>query len=426
MPNRRSPTVLFLALLVALLAPVANAQVIRVLIADRVSPTNLSIEAGGSGILLATNTEDGLVASGAVAVSYSKTEQSLSVTTDAGQTFSFPDSLVLDSVGEALLTIRFSDDPALEPRRFEGELRIYPDDSNSSLQVVNHAPVESYLASVVRSEYGLDDLEGTKAMAIVARTYAARAVKTNGRFDVYDDTRSQVFHGVARGDARSSAAVEATAGMILVHNGQPIEAVYHASSGGHTANNEDVWSSNVVPYLRGVPDEFDTSDYISWVTVVSAEELHALLSEKYDSDVVELHGGDYDESGRLKTASIVLSSGETLQVAANSLRLAVISKFGSQALKSLRFDIVRRSDIYRFEGSGYGHGVGLGQWGAHGMAVSGHTAEEILAHYYQGTRLAMLESDWTTVGELRHTLQPVRLQKRTPKRETGKSKRIGW
>lgn len=277
-------------------------------------------------------------------------------------------------------------------RSYTGSIKIRPDRQNQGgLVLVNQVPMEDYVAAVVATEYGLDDVEGARAMAILARTYALRSKNTAEEdYDHVDHSMSQVFHGVGSIDFQSNSAANSTRGMILVHNGALVESVYHASSGGHTANNEDVWNGAPVPYLRGRKDRYESSPYASWSTSVDRTRLLRLLSNEFNADVRGVTVEDRSADGRVQSLDLHTTDGR-MEISANDFRLAFRREFGVMSLKSTLFRISKSGDKYIFEGSGFGHGVGLSQWGAHEMAKKGKTYPEILAYYYRDVDILTLE-----------------------------------
>jgi len=136
----------------------------------------------------------------------------------------------------------------------------------NQLTAVNYVDLEHYLYSVVGSEMPVNwPMEALKAQAVAARTYALykRQQGGNAIFDVGDTTTWQVYKGLEEEANTTQSAVNATTGQVLTHNGQIIEAVFHSSSGGHTENVEDVWSSPR-PYLRGVADFDHYAPVFQW------------------------------------------------------------------------------------------------------------------------------------------------------------------
>jgi stage II sporulation protein D len=271
------------------------------------------------------------------------------------------------------------------------------------MRLVNHVDLETYVAAVVTSEYGLDDLEGNKAMAVLARTYALRALgKYGDDYDHVDHSLSQVYHGVGDLKPQAIEGALATRGKVLTYEGALIEAVYHAESGGHTADNETVWSGGKpITYLRGVSDPFaNQSPYASWTYRASRVKLLGALSRKYGGRVTGIRIGERSSDGRVATLHL-LRRPKDLEVPANEFRLLFLTTFGQYSLKSTNFSARRDGGYYLFEGTGFGHGVGVSQWGAHEMAGRGFGYEDILKFYLRGTTVESL-ADVSGPGLLAH------------------------
>ena len=278
-------------------------------------------------------------------------------------------------------------------RTYTGSLRLRPSDSASGLQLVNRAPLQDYVASVVSGEYGFEDGAGTRAMAVVARTYALFSTKHfDGEYDHVDGTASQVYRGQNIVTEAARTAARATRGEILTYDGRPIQAVYFSSSGGHTANNEDVWTGrDPLPYLRGKKDPHDrSSPKHRWSTRINRRSLLQALSLHHDASVEGFLLGDRTPEGRLRTIEILFSDDTETEIEAGTFRTVVNEDVEGHRLKSTWFDARRDGSEYVFEGRGHGHGVGLNQWGAHAMAEQGKTYREILSFYYSGVQIQQL------------------------------------
>ena len=317
-------------------------------------------------------------------------------------------------------------------RRYAGDLHVSPDAEHAGLQLVNAVPIEAYVASVVATEYGLPDLEGSKAMAILARTYALHATGKFGTdYQHVDDTRSQVYRGQDVITPRSRQAAERTEGEVLTWRGRLIQAVYHASSGGHTAHNESVWSGASVPYLRGKPDPYGSqSPYAEWTTRVSRPEALAELSDTFGEEIIGFLLDERSPDGRIATVSLLMQSGQRRTVRGNAFRLALIERFGARSLRSMRFETEQHGEDYVFTGQGYGHGVGLSQWGAHDMAQRGMDYTEILDFYYTGVTLSRLE-DVSMPANPQTPSSPAASTEELPDApentwDSPKTRRVGW
>lgn len=283
---------------------------------------------------------------------------------------------------------------------YRGRVQIAP--SGNGVTAVNHVDIEEYLYSVVASEMPTSwHAEALKAQSVAARTYALykRDRTKNPLYDLGDTTKFQVYKGVTAETNSTRNAVGDTAGQILTYNGKMIEAVFHSSSGGHTENVEDVWSQPI-PYLRGVPDFDHDSPKYSWTESFSAAQLRNKLASTVNGlegigAIVGLVPQQASPHGRIKTIRVIGQNGERL-IKGNDVRKAL-------GLKSTRFEVLSSGSSFApmqfknnspsnfvLRGYGYGHGIGMSQYGAKGMAQQGNSYQEILSHYYQGTELSQI------------------------------------
>jgi stage II sporulation protein D len=138
--------------------------------------------------------------------------------------------------------------------------------SGGTLAAVNHVGLEEYLYGVVPDEMPPTwAMEALKAQAVAARSYAIVSRRTGGVFDLFPDTRSQVYGGVRSEESRTNAAIDATAGEVVLYGGRVAHTFFHSTSGGRTAAIQDVWNASPVPYLVSVPDPHDRiSPYHRW------------------------------------------------------------------------------------------------------------------------------------------------------------------
>ena len=263
---------------------------------------------------------------------------------------------------------------------YRGEVLVIPADKG--LTAINYVDLEQYLYSVLGSEMSASwPLEALKAQAVAARTYAVYK-RQNGRnalYDVSNTQASQVYKGLASEFSSTQAAVNATAGQVLTYNNQLILSVFHACSGGHTENVEDVWSQRL-PYLRGVQDYDQNVAACQWVRTFSGEEISKRIAGV--GNVVSL-SPKFTPYGSIKTMKFVGDRG-TRELKGEAVRNAL-------GLRSTRFNITQDPLGLRFEGRGWGHGLGMSQWGAYNLAKQGVNYQQILGHYYRGTSLARLQ-----------------------------------
>lgn len=326
--------------------------------------------------------------------------------------------------------------------RYRGSFRVLRDGSGQ-LTLVNILPLEEYLLGVVPREMPADwPLEALKAQAVAARTYAMYHIATGGygEYDVRNTTDSQVYGGYSAEDPRSTAAVQATAGEVAVYGGALINAYFFSSSGGCTEANENVWSGSALPYLRAVPDYDQDSPWFSWHLSLTMDQVEqALTAAGYGvGKLYEVIPDGQTQSGRWARV-IVRGSAGSKTLTGNQFRLAL----GATVLRSTKFTVQpvdpRLADVQQaytgsetlpvvaaggqvasvslngatvvaaggaaapagytvvgkqavpaslsFDGGGYGHGVGMSQWGARGMALQGYNYQDILKHYYTGIQI---------------------------------------
>ncbi len=258
------------------------------------------------------------------------------------------------------------------------------------LLVVAVVPLESYVAAVVSREAAPTFLpEALSAIAVAVRSYtlSVMAAPRDPDYDVVGGVEDQVFEGVGDVDARFRAAAEATRGQVLLYRGSVARTVYHSTCGGRTEDAAAVWGTDV-PYLRSVIDD-DCRDSPVWrweyrLSLAEAKRVALALGVRAGDDLrIEIAGRT--RTGR--AARIRLSSGGVeRETKAAAFRRAV----GYTRMRSVWVEIVPVAGGWRITGRGYGHGVGMCEWGANGMAKRGATYREILARYYRMTRLALL------------------------------------
>jgi stage II sporulation protein D len=187
-------------------------------------------------------------------------------------------------------------------RRYRGSIQV--DLSGGKLRAINIVGLEQYLYGVVPSEMPYTWLpEALKAQAVVARSYALATRKTGTAFDLYPDTRSQVYLGIDHEKPSTNAAVDATAGKVVLYGGQVAKTFFFSTSGGRTASAEDVWGSPV-PYLVSVPDPYDSiSPHHDWGPFVFTGSKLARVM-KMPGRVIDLQP-QLNSSGRIRTLNVI-------------------------------------------------------------------------------------------------------------------------
>lgn len=246
--------------------------------------------------------------------------------------------------------------------------------------------LEEYVVGVVAAEMpAAFPVEALKAQAVAARTYQVRKMEENGSQEVLYDV-GQAYCTVEEqkvkwGDNyaiygnKIRGAVGATAGEIMVYEGSPILAVFHAQSGGKTEAAENVWSKPL-PYLKSVDSKGDEKAPQNTVEVVFSQE---------DAERKLATLGKIEEKGKKFTVEIVERSqaGYVQKVQAGGLSLTGKQVREALGLRSANFTVEKRGDTFVFITHGYGHGAGMSQYGASFLAEDGKNYKEILKHYYQ-------------------------------------------
>lgn len=272
-------------------------------------------------------------------------------------------------------------------RPYRGTIKIISD--NDGLSVVDILPIESYLVGVINHEISSKwHIEAVKAQAIVARTYAYVRMKNNSgaAYHIEGTVAGQVYKGTSSEDEAAQKAVRSTAGIILAYKDKPVMAVYHSNAGGRTEAAKEIWNTDY-EYLRSVKSPYDkTQPGYEWTYSITSAELKTALKRigRKGGVPVKLSVEETMPSGRVKTVLVKTDDSEKYTITGEDLRKAI----GQTIIKSTLFEIDRSGGKFFFTGRGYGHGVGMSQWGAKGMAEDGYSYKEILYHYYPGTDLA--------------------------------------
>ncbi|MBP6716306.1 MAG: SpoIID/LytB domain-containing protein [Acidobacteria bacterium] len=233
---------------------------------------------------------------------------------------------------------------------------------------------------------------------IVARTYALAHLgrhRSEG-FDLCDTTHCQVYEPARLGTSRFAGdvrrAVSRTSGQVLLYAGRPIDALFSADCGGHSATPEQVWGSVAFPYLRAAPDEFPSLTHRSWRVQISRDHMRTALNADPRTEIgralTSLKVQGPDTSGRVSGVEII--GDRRVVVRSDEFRQIVNRVLGPRGIQSTRFTMRVDAGAYVLEGTGFGHGVGLCQIGAIARARRQTPAEEILSTYFPGARVAKL------------------------------------
>jgi stage II sporulation protein D len=266
--------------------------------------------------------------------------------------------------------------------------------------ITRSMPLEDYVRGVVAAEGSMEsEPEALKALAIASRTYALKNLGRHARegYDFCTTTHCQRYRAVdlASPAGVSSAvvdAVEATKGEVLRDdNNELADSYFSASCGGATANLGTLWGGNAPSYLRGVRDEYCVSEaHHGWTDVISQTQMLKALQTDPRTNVgerlVDIRVLRKDRSGRAELISV--EGNRRLTLKGWDFKIIIGRALGWNLLKSSRFEISRSGSNFVFRGSGFGHGLGLCQEGAHVMAARGASYRQILAKYFPTTCIA--------------------------------------
>lgn len=263
---------------------------------------------------------------------------------------------------------------------------IYIVAGEKTFSLVEHTPLENYLYGVLPYEMNYTwPIEALKAQAVAARTYTLNSIKSTAKrsFDLYNDVRSQVYRGSGKVYDSVKEAVDATRGKVLRYDGDIFFTYYHANCGGGT-DNVNIWNAMTpsIKPLQGASCKYDShSTSYTWKMSVPNEKI-----TKY-ANSIGLKGNIKDvviakktSSGRASYLTLKTTQGSK-QISCARFRLGT----GIRSCKLTKLSVGRNETA--FEGHGYGHGIGMCQDGAKGMANEKFTYEQILKHYYPGAKL---------------------------------------
>ena len=270
---------------------------------------------------------------------------------------------------------------------YRGNLELYR--TPKETLVINHLALEEYLLSVVPSEMPPSwHIEALKAQAVAARSYAAFHINNSksGIYDLENDTNSQMYNGIKSENPNSSKAVRDTKNIVMVYNNQPIKAFFHSHSGGITESPEKVWGQKV-GYLKSVKSEYcNISKPLDWELKFDSNTLSGKLNKLGVGEISDIKILDTTPSGRVASLSIQGENGNVM-VSGQDFRNLI----GNTRIKSLLFDIVENENYFHIKGKGFGHGVGMSQYGSYGMAISNYNFEDILKYYYKDIDLVRIK-----------------------------------
>ncbi len=260
--------------------------------------------------------------------------------------------------------------------------------------LISRLPLKNYLAGVLNGEMPKDwPLSTLKAQAIAARSYAQSIMNERKKFsyDVETDHRDQVYIPNVTPDlgaplTNQQRAIFETRNIILVEKNRLLKAYFHSDCGGESASAKSVWGVSRPSLV--LPGKCSSEKKSEWVYKIEEDQ----LLKKLKSVLPRLNGSIFSafqwiyspKSERLSEVKIAFAQGKPAQLSSQDFRKAL----GYNNLKSTLFNVQKQDHFYIFNGRGFGHGVGLCQWGARSMGKAGSSFQNILAHYYPGAELS--------------------------------------
>ncbi len=273
---------------------------------------------------------------------------------------------------------------------------------------VSEMDLEEYIKGVVASEMpGEFETEALRAQAIAARTYAMSRMAMfsdaghpdHSSAPLCDGVHCQVYRSMeeiknikssdwmAKYWSKISDAVESTRGMVMIYDNELVnQPLFHSTSGGKTENSEDVFTT-AVPYLRSVesPYEAEAPHFRDSVTI-DLKTFKSKIASKYSNLIIDL--SSFSNNIEIEERS---DGGRVSKIKVGNLILSGRDVRETLGLRSANFTFKTDGSTVTFNTVGYGHGVGMSQWGANGMAKEGHSYENILKHFYQGVEIENLD-----------------------------------
>lgn len=279
--------------------------------------------------------------------------------------------------------------------RYRGDFEFRVD--GGKLTAINVLNIEDYLCGVVPSEsYSYWPQEALKAQAVAARNYAVQKVAaTNGdTFNLVANQYNQAYGGYDAETEATNKAVKDTSGIVMMSQGSLITAFYHSSSGGYTENSEDVWLSPL-SYIKSKADPYDKNDsHYNWQVTYSSEQLaDKLTSAGYPiKKIKDIQVKERTSSGaRVKKLAVT-----GVDTKGNNVSYEIYNADEVRTTLGLKSSLITLNKTYnkdktmasvKITGNGFGHGLGMSQYGAYGMASQGYNYQDILKYYYSGVSL---------------------------------------
>ena len=293
-------------------------------------------------------------------------------------------SLIIIFVPYIIVTLFIRDDEITFNFSENSVVRVYREETG----IIERVPLEEYVTGVLAGEMPINfEIEALKAQAVAARSYVMVQIERNinNDYDVVDTVMNQVYldrphlmsvwkESYIDNINKLKLAVISTKGEYISYDDRVAEALFFSTSSGLTENSEDVFS-NKVSYLRSVDSHWDEdSPAFSNTATYSLKEFYTMLNLDYNENL-EITNIDRTSTGRVKSLII------------NDKTFSGSSVASKLSLRSSNFDIILEDTKVIIKTKGYGHGVGMSQYGANGMAIEGYNYKDILKHYYTNVEI---------------------------------------
>lgn len=283
-------------------------------------------------------------------------------------------------------------------RKFRGAIDIIRQKDNTLL-IINHVDIEDYICGVLYHEVApWWPMEALKAQAIAVRTYALYQAShnKNKEYDLVSTIYSQVYGGRTSEKGRTNKATRKTKGEVLTYKNKIFPTFFHATCAGHTESANNLWNIDIPP-LGGRECKFcERSPHFRWKKKLKLTDIeNSLKKSGFETGTIEkIEIVDKNISGRI-TELKIFSKDKSIKVAANRFRLAC----GPNGIRSTNFDLQLENGKVYFNGIGWGHGVGMCQWGAFFMSKKRFNAKQILNFYYPESKVKKLDQIKNAQGE---------------------------
>lgn len=279
----------------------------------------------------------------------------------------------------------------VDSRRFRGDINIIAKDGGKIL-VINNLGLEEYLYGVLHHEVSHRwPAECIKAQAIVARTFAMQQIRNSKAqpYDLRSDIYSQVYGGRTGEKWSTMHAVDSTRGKVLSFRGDIFPSYYHATCSGHTEDASKLWKIDIAP-LKGSQCNFcGHSKHYRWAKEIPLSQVKTKLTGAgYKiGNISSVNALSRNRSGRNDKIEIKDDAGVSVVLSGKDFRQIL----GPNEIRSTKFDVKIQGSNLAVTGMGWGHGVGMCQWGAYGMSMRGKKCDEILKYYYPGAEITTID-----------------------------------